>query len=173
MGTSFGGYLTMHLAATGTPLRCAVVDSASMDIVKFGDRLFKKYGEGSDILQRVGDTRIAADKDAMVRMSPSSHIDKLASIPVLHLHGGRDDITHLEDNRQFASAMTAANPRYTFVEMPDTGHGLYPGRTQFYALSEAFLGKCLGVPVQPITPQEAAPFSTYRIEGDRSFMPRP
>lgn len=170
MGTSFGGYLTMHLAATGTPLRCAVVDSASMDIPKFGDRLFKKYGEGSDILQRVGDTRVAAEKEAMIRMSPSSHVDTLKSIPVLHLHGGRDDITYLDDNQQFANEMLAANPRYTFVVMPETGHGLYPGRTQFYALSEAFLGKCLGVPVQPISAQEAAPFSGYRIEGDRSFM---
>jgi len=173
MGTSFGGYLTMHLAATGTPLRCAVVDSASMDIVKFGDRLFKKYGEGSDILQRVGDTRVAGEKEAMTRMSPSSHIDTLKAIPVLHLHGGKDDITYLDDNRQFASDMLAANPRYTFVEMPEAGHGLYPGRAQFYALSEAFLGKCLGVPVQPITVQEAAPLAGYRIEGDRSFMQQP
>jgi dipeptidyl aminopeptidase/acylaminoacyl peptidase len=173
MGTSFGAYLTMHLAATGTPLRCAVVDSASMDIVKFGDRLFKKYGEGSDILQRVGDTRVASEKEAMMRMSPSSHIDTLKAIPVLHLHGGKDDITYLDDNRQFASDMLAANRRYTFVEIPEAGHGLYPGRAQFYALAEAFLGKCLGVPVQPITAQEAAPLSGYRIEGERAFMQQP
>lgn len=135
-----------------------------MDIVKFGDRLFKKYGEGSDILQRVGDTRVTADKEAMIRMSPSSHIDALKAIPVLHLHGGRDDITYLDDNRQFADDMLAANPRYTFVEMPESGHGLYPARMPFYALSEAFLGKCLGVAVQPVTPQEAAPFADYRIK---------
>lgn len=173
MGTSFGGYLTMHLAAAGTPLRCAVVDSASMDIVKFGDRQFKKYGEGSDILLRVGDTRVTADKEAMIGMSPSSHIDTLKAIPVLHLHGGRDDITYLDDNRQFADDMLTANPHYTFVEMPESGHGLYPARMPFYALSEAFLGKCLGVAVQPVTPQEAAPFAGYRIAGDRAFMQQP
>jgi acetyl esterase/lipase len=170
MGTSFGGYLTLHLAATGTPLRCAVIDSASTDIVKFGDRLFSKYGEGSDILQRVGDTRIPADKAAMTAMSPSSNIGSLKSLPILHLHGDRDDITYADDNRQFASDILAANPRYTFVGMPDAGHGLFPGRDQYYALSEAFLGKCLGVTVQAVTEKEAAPFSSYRILGDRSFM---
>lgn len=170
MGTSFAGYLTMHLAATGTPLRCAVVDSASMDIIKFGDRRFGKFGEGSDILQRVGDPRIEADKAAMVAMSPSSYIDALKKLPLLHLHGARDDITYIDDNRQFADDMLAANPHYTFVELPDSGHGLFPGRAQFHALSEAFLGKCLGVPVQPITAREAAPLSGYRISGDRSFI---
>jgi dipeptidyl aminopeptidase/acylaminoacyl peptidase len=170
MGTSFGGYLTLHLAATGTPLRCAVVDSASADIVKFGERQFSKYKEGSDILQRVGDTRNPADREAMTRMSASSNIDQLKSIPILHLHGDRDDITHQADSQQFTTDMLAANPRYTFVGMPDAGHGLFPGRDQYYALSEAFLGKCLGVAVQPITAQEAAPFSGYRILGDRSFM---
>jgi len=170
MGTSFSGYLTLHLAATGTPLRCVVVDSASTDIVKFADRMFGKYGEGSDLLQRIGDSRIAADKEAMTRMSPSAQIDKLKSIPVLQFHGERDDITHPEDTRQFSSDMLAANPRYTFVGMPEAGHGLFPGRAQYYALSEAFLGKCLGVDVQPITPDEAAPLPTYQIMGERSFM---
>ncbi|HEY0062803.1 MAG TPA: prolyl oligopeptidase family serine peptidase [Telluria sp.] len=170
MGTSFGGYLTLHLAATGTQMRCAVIDSASTDIVKFADRQFGKYGEGSDILQRVGDTRIAADKDAMTRMSPSSHVNTLKSMPLLHLHGARDDITYLDDNQAFADAMLAANPHYTFVGMPDAGHGLYPGRTQFYALAEAFLGKCLGVKTEPVSAQEAAPFSAYQIKGERSFM---
>lgn len=170
IGTSFSGYLSLHLAATGTPLRCVVVDSASTDIVKFADRLFGKYGEKSDLLQRIGDSRIAADKEAMTRMSPSAQIDQLKAIPVLHFHGGRDDITYLEDSQQFSSDMQAANPRYTFVGMPEASHGLFPGRDQYYALSEAFLGKCLGVEVQPITPKEAEPFSGYQIKGDRSFM---
>ncbi len=108
MGSSFGGFVALHLAGTGTPLRCVVVDSSSTDIVKFADRLYTEYKENSDILQRVGDTRIETDKQAMIAMSPSAMIDKLKEIPVLHLHGGRDTVTHREDNQQFITDMLAA-----------------------------------------------------------------
>lgn len=118
-----------------------------------------------NILQRVGDTRAAIDKQAMIAMSPSAMIDKLKAIPILHLHGGRDDITAKEDSQQFVDDMLAVNPRYTFVGMPQAGHGLYPHRSQYYALAENFLGKCLDVPMQEITKAEATSMVDFEFKG--------
>ncbi len=171
IGSSFAGYLTLQMAATGTPLRCVVADSASTDIVKFAERRFAKYGAQSDLLVRIGDSRNAADKAAMTRMSPSAQIDQLKSIPLLHLQGGRDDITHPDDSAQFSADMLAANPRYTFVGMPQAGHSLLAARGAYYALAEAFLGRCLDVPVEAISADEAASMAGFQIKGDRAFMP--
>ena len=61
--------------------------------------------------------------------------------------------------------MLAVNPRYTFVGMPQAGHGLYPHRIQYYALAENFLGKCLDVPMQEITKAEAASMVDFEFKG--------
>lgn len=170
MGTSFGGYMTLHLAASGTPLRCLVVDSASTDIVKFADRRFKAYGNGSDILQRVGDSRIPEQLAAMQAMSPSSHVAQLASLPVLHFHGGRDDITFKDDNDGFVAAMLKANPRYTHVEMPSERHGLLGAHAQYREISEAFLGQCLGVGTEATGDEARKAWTPYRISGNTGFL---
>ena len=170
MGTSFGGYLMLHMAASGAPLRCVVADSASTDIVKFADRRFKAYGELSDILKRVGDSRIAHEKAAMSAMSPSSHVPELAKLPVLHFHGGRDDITFKEDSDDFVLAMLKANRAYTHVEMPNEGHGLLGARAQYREITEAFLGKCLGVATEPASDAARKAWMAYRITGDVDFL---
>ena len=170
MGSSFSGYLMLNMAASGTPFRCAVIDSASTDIVKFAERRFRTYGESSDILKRVGDARIAQQKAAMLAMSPSSHVPELAKLPVLHFHGGRDDTTVKDDSDEFVAEMLAANRNYTFVEMPDEGHGLLGARAQYREIAEAFLGQCLGVATEPVSVQSRAAWSAYRISGNLEFL---
>ncbi|MES2898661.1 MAG: hypothetical protein V4723_02980 [Pseudomonadota bacterium] len=40
----------------------------------------------------------------------------------------------------------------------------------YFALAESFLGKCLNVPVQPLTTAESDKLGSFEIMGERAFI---
>jgi hypothetical protein len=107
----------------------------------------------------------------MTGLSPLANLAKLDKLKLLHFQGGRDTTTYPEDNQQFVSDMSRVNPNYSFVALPNAGHGLTSARGPYRAITEQFLGECLGVPVEPMNPDELAAMSKLAITGGGAFLP--
>ncbi len=141
-GGSFGGYSALMLAARDTALfKCAVGYAGVYDIQRYKDDPIRKEKRTQASLARmVGD-----DKDELARFSPVKLAERI-TIPVLLVHGGKDERApkaHAEDMRD---ALIRANhaPEWMYVDYE--GHGFYDTRnvTAFYEKLEAFLAKHIG-----------------------------
>ncbi len=168
MGSSFGGFLSLHLLGnTEARFKCAAVDSNSADMVHFADWHFAKNKEKSDLLVRLGDTRIPEEKASLVAMSPSNNLAKYKNVKLLQLHGVRDAIVSIAGNAVFSEWMLANNPAYTFVSFPQDGHGLVASRAAYYAITEQFLASCLGTQAEPMHGTENA---VWQLQGNKSWL---
>ncbi|MES2297223.1 MAG: prolyl oligopeptidase family serine peptidase [Pseudomonadota bacterium] len=170
MGSSFGAYLALNFMAEPARFQCALVDSVSTDMLKFAEERLRLGGATSDILTRVGDARVPKERDLLRSMSALARLPALQSKAILHFQGGQDTLARPLDNQEFVAAMLAKDPAYSHVLMPAEGHGLLGARAQYYALAEQFLGHCLGVPSEPLSPAEREQIATLAHSGDASFM---
>lgn len=168
VGTSFSGFLSLHLLANTEPrFKCAAIDSSATDMVHFADWHFARNKEKSDLLIRLGDTRIPDEKAALVTMSPSNNLAKLKNVMLLQLHGLRDMVTPAVGNEGFSEWMLANNSQYTLVTFPEDGHGLLASRGAYYAITEQFLAACLGVQGEPVHGAENA---VWQLRGNKSWL---
>ncbi|WP_028100828.1 alpha/beta hydrolase family protein [Pseudoduganella violaceinigra] len=165
LGTSFGAYLALNMAANGAPFKCAVVDSVTADQLRFVEEAIARNGERTDLIERAGDSRLPQERAALAAMSAVNHVEQLKSLPLLHMQGAKDTNTPAAGNAPFIQAMLEADPAYTYVEMPEEGHGLTGARADYLALTEQFLGRCLNVATEPLSGQERARVAGYRMLG--------
>ncbi|GAB4058501.1 hypothetical protein GCM10028811_09240 [Uliginosibacterium sediminicola] len=146
VGTSFAAYLALNLIADGEAASCAVVDSGALDLPVFvAEEMEKARAKGaiSDLLERVGDPRIEAQRFVMAAGSPANKTEALARIPILHLHGGQDSIVNIAQARAFAAQMQAKSKVYRYIELADQGHSLVGAREMYWNVATEFLDRCL------------------------------
>ena len=82
---------------------------------------------------------IEADPTIALEASPVFHVDG-DTVPMLILHGNRDDVAPIEQSRNLADALGAAGIEFAYAELP-TGHGApeYFQEQGTFELIEAFL----------------------------------
>jgi dipeptidyl aminopeptidase/acylaminoacyl peptidase len=156
MGTSFAATLALHLMSETPHFQCGLIDSTTMDEVRFVELGIAKYGAHSDLLVRLGDPNNPADRANLAALSAVNRIEKLKTRSIFYLHGEKDDITPPTLVGDFVTKMLAENKDFLYAHLVNEGHGFatQTGREIYHALAEQYLAGCLGVPAEAITADE-------------------
>ncbi|TAJ52914.1 MAG: S9 family peptidase [Nevskiaceae bacterium] len=146
-GGSYGGYATLvGLTFTPDTFACGVdivgpsnLNTLLSTIPPYWKTFFEQFA------RRVGDPRTEEGKKLLAERSPLSRVEQIKK-PLLIAQGANDPRVKQAEAEQIVAAMQAKQIPVTYVLYPDEGHGFArpPNRQSFYAISEAFLGKCLG-----------------------------
>ncbi|MCU0974754.1 MAG: S9 family peptidase [Steroidobacteraceae bacterium] len=153
-GGSYGGYATL-VGMTFTPETFAcgvdiVGPSNLVTLIESFPAYWQPFMEAT-WYKRVGDPRTEAGRKDLLARSPLTRVDQIRR-PLLIAQGANDPrVTKLESD-QLAAAMVERKIPVTYVLYPDEGHGFAvpENRISFYAVSEAFLSRCLGGRFQPV-----------------------
>ena len=95
--------------------------------------------------RRVGNPANAKDREELLARSPLTRVDSIKR-PLLIAQGANDPRVTKKESDQIAAAMEAKKIPVTDLLYADEGHGFArpENRVAFYAISEAFLARCLG-----------------------------
>ena len=144
-GASYGGYAAL-MAPVRAPgqYRCAIATVAPTNLVlmrKWGDIQRSRYG------RHYLDAAIGTDQAALFAQSPVAHVAAL-DVPVLLVHGQRDDRVPFEHARAFEKAMTDAGRPLQTLYFAEETHGVYgdDNRRTYYGRVLGFLREHLGAP---------------------------
>lgn len=147
MGTSYGGY-SAALAMTRDPelFNAAIVEFPMLD-VEYQSKYHPGFWEsGLDGWWRYfGKPDIPADLELMRTFSPSNLVEDLHG-PILLIGGMRDEITSVQQAKDFEAAAVLAGKDIEAHYFPDAGHGVHTWRDRLRRarLLEDFLAKQLG-----------------------------
>ncbi|MFO3706621.1 S9 family peptidase [Xanthomonas codiaei] len=153
LGVSYGGYATL-VGLTFTPdvFKCGVDLVGPVNLNTLLGTIPPYWaGQYKQFTKRMGDPATTAGKQWLTERSPLTHVDKISK-PLLIGQGANDPRVKQAESDQIVNAMKAKNIPVTYVLFPDEGHGFQRPENikAFSAVTEAFLGQCLGGRVQPI-----------------------
>lgn len=144
-GASYGGYAAL-MAPVRAPgqYRCAIATVAPTNLVlmrKWGDIQRRRYG------RNYLDAAIGTDEAVLFAQSPVAHVATL-DVPVLMVHGQRDDRVPFEHARAFEKAMKDAGRPLETLYFAEETHGIYgdDNRRTYYTRVLGFLRQHLGAP---------------------------
>jgi dipeptidyl aminopeptidase/acylaminoacyl peptidase len=154
-GGSYGGYATLvGMTFTPTTFACGVDIVGPSNLVtliqSFPD-YWKPFMEGS-WYRRVGNPEKAEDRERLLAASPITRMDRIQR-PLLIAQGANDPRVTRKESDTIVHDMVEKKIPVTYVVYDDEGHGFArpENRISFYAISEAFLSKCLGGRAEPMT----------------------
>ena len=153
-GGSYGGYATLvGMTFTPTEFACGVDIVGPSNLVtliqSFPD-YWKPFMESS-WYRRVGNPDKPADRELLLAASPITRMDRIQR-PLLIAQGANDPRVTRKESDTIVHAMAEKKIPVTYVVYDDEGHGFArpENRISFYAISEAFLSKCLGGRAEPM-----------------------
>ncbi|HEX5007543.1 MAG TPA: S9 family peptidase [Hyphomonadaceae bacterium] len=148
-GASYGGYAAMMSAARHPDLyQCAVSASGPTDLEKMLRWERNEGGANSSSyrywVSQIGDP--AKDEARIEAASPALHAAKI-TVPVLLIHGKRDNTVPFEQSEFMRDAMKKAGKPVELSVYENAGHG-FGGRDaiRYYTELVTFFGKHLGQP---------------------------
>lgn len=152
-GGSYGGYATLvGLAYTPNIFACGVDIVGPSNLNTLIASVPPYWAAYLDIFKRrIGDPSTPAGQQLLRDRSPLFRANAIKR-PLLIAQGANDPRVKLAESDQIAKAMVAKGLPVTYVLYSDEGHGFArpENKLSFYAVSEQFLGQCLGGKVQPI-----------------------
>jgi dipeptidyl aminopeptidase/acylaminoacyl peptidase len=152
-GGSFGGYSTLAgLTFNPELFSCGVDLVGPSNLITLLESIPPYWKPELELFTtRVGDYRTEEGRALLTRHSPLTHVDRICR-PLLIGQGANDPRVKQAESDQIVQVMQAKNIPVTYVLYPDEGHGFArpENRLSFYAITEAFLGACLGGRVEPI-----------------------
>jgi len=140
-GGSYGGFMVLS-AMTEYPDLWA----AGVDIV--GVSNFVTFLENTSDYRRAHREAeygsLARDRDFLARISPATHLDRLAA-PLIVIHGANDPRVPLSEAEQVVAALKARNIPVELIVFPDEGHGIVKRQNKLvaYPAIVAFLEKTI------------------------------
>ena len=153
MGGSYGGYATLAgLTFTPDKFACGVdivgpsnLETLLATIPPYWAPMVSQFHE------RMGNPNTPEGLALLKERSPLYFADKITK-PLLIGQGANDPRVTQPESDQIVSAMKAAGIPVTYVLFPDEGHGFAKptNNIAFNAVTEAFLGTCLGGRIEPI-----------------------
>ena len=152
-GGSYGGYAVLW-GMTNTPDTFACgVDIVGPSNLKTLLASVPPYWASffEQLARRVGDPRTEEGLAILEERSPLNYVDNISK-PLLIGQGANDPRVKQAESDQIVDAMTAKGIPVTYVLYPDEGHGFAvpENRLSFYAVTEGFLGACLGGRVEAV-----------------------
>jgi dipeptidyl aminopeptidase/acylaminoacyl peptidase len=153
MGGSYGGYATLAgLAFTPKVFACGV-DIVGPSNLSTLLGTIPPYWEAfkRQLYSRMGDPGTEAGRALLAERSPLYSADRIER-PLLIGQGANDPRVNVAESDQIVQAMTAKKIPVTYIVFPDEGHGFARpvNRIAFFAVTENFLGQCLGGRAEPI-----------------------
>jgi dipeptidyl aminopeptidase/acylaminoacyl peptidase len=154
-GGSYGGYATLvGMTFTPTTFACGVDivgPSNLVTLIQSFPEYWKPFMEGS-WYRRVGNPEKPGDRERLLAASPITRMDRIQR-PLLIAQGANDPRVTRKESDTIVRAMVEKKIPVTYVVYDDEGHGFArpENRISFYAISEAFLSKCLGGRAEPMT----------------------
>ena len=172
MGGSYGGYATLAgLAFTPDQFACGVDIVGPSNLFTLLSTI-PPYWESmkQQFYKRMGDPTTEAGKAILKERSPLYSADKITR-PLLIGQGANDPRVNVAESDQIVAAMSAKNIPVTYVVFPDEGHGFArpANNIAFMAVTENFLGKCLGGRAEPIGATLKA--SSAQVKHGAEFAP--
>ena len=147
-GGSYGGYATLvGMTFTPTAFACGVDivgPSSLVTLIESFPEYWKPFLEGS-WYRRVGNPAKPEDREFLLSRSPITKVGNIQR-PLLIAQGANDPRVTQKESDSIAKEMEAKKIPVTYVLYADEGHGFArpENRVSFYAITEAFLTKCLG-----------------------------
>lgn len=153
MGGSYGGYAALAgLTFTPTSFACAVdiVGPSNLETLLATIPPYWEAGR-RQMYSRMGDPTTEEGRAILRAASPLYKADQIVR-PLLIGQGANDPRVKQAESDQIVNAMKAKNIPVTYVLYPDEGHGFAKPSNNigFNAVTETFLGKCLGGRVEPL-----------------------
>ncbi|HUL97119.1 MAG TPA: S9 family peptidase [Usitatibacter sp.] len=154
-GGSYGGYATLvGMTFTPTTFACGVDivgPSSLVTLIESFPEYWKPFMESS-WYRRVGNPEKPKDREELLAKSPITRMDQIQR-PLLIAQGANDPRVTKKESDQIVAAMSGKKIPVTYVVYADEGHGFArpENRVSFYAISEAFLARCLGGRNEPFT----------------------
>jgi dipeptidyl aminopeptidase/acylaminoacyl peptidase len=153
MGGSYGGYATLvGLTFTPTKFACGVDivgPSSLVTLIESFPAYWQPFMEAT-WYKRVGDPRTPEGRKHLLERSPITKVDQIQR-PLLIGQGANDPRVTQKESDQIVAAMKARKIPVTYAIYADEGHGFArpENRISFFAISDAFLSKCLGGRTEP------------------------
>ena len=153
MGGSYGGYATLvGLTFTPETFACGVDIVGPSNLFTLIESIPPYWQPIIELFaMRVGDTRTQSGRELLIERSPLTHVDRIQK-PLLIGQGANDPRVKQQESDQIVAAMQSKGIPVTYALFSDEGHGFArpENNLAFNALTEAFLGECLGGRVEPI-----------------------
>ncbi len=172
MGGSYGGYATLAgLSMTPTEFACGVDIVGPSNLITLLNSIppyWKSFRE--QFYTRMGNPNTEQGLALLRERSPLTYADQIVR-PLLIGQGQNDPRVNVAESDQIVAAMQAKSIPVTYVLYPDEGHGFArpPNRMSFNAVTEEFLGKCLGGRVEPVGTDFAG--STIQVPAGAELLP--
>jgi pimeloyl-ACP methyl ester carboxylesterase len=120
VGRSYGGYMTLTLAARHPELWAAAVDMfGPYDLLTFSDRVPETWKPF--MAQLVGDP--VTERDFMVERSPRTYIDAITA-PLLVIQGNNDPRVREVESRELVEHLREQGNQVDYFMLPDEGHDI-------------------------------------------------
>jgi len=153
MGGSYGGYATLAgLAFTPKVFACGVdiVGPSNLETLLATIPPYWEAGR-KQMYSRMGDPNTPEGKQTLRNASPLYKADQIVR-PLLIGQGANDPRVKQAESDQIVTAMQAKKIPVTYVLYPDEGHGFAKPSNNigFNAITESFLGSCLGGRVEAL-----------------------
>ncbi len=153
VGGSYGGYAALA-GVTMTPkaYACAISGFGPSNLATLIATMPAYLGPSRKAFTaRVGDPETAAGKALLAARSPLNFVQQIER-PLLIGHGANDPRVKQAESDQIVRAMQARGIPVTYVLFPDEGHGFVRAENDiaFTAVTEEFLGRCLGGRFEPV-----------------------
>jgi dipeptidyl aminopeptidase/acylaminoacyl peptidase len=153
MGGSYGGYATLvGLTFTPETFACGVDIVGPSNLVTLLESIPPYWEPAIELFAtRVGDPRTESGRQLLIDRSPLTYVDRIQK-PLLIGQGANDPRVKQQESDQIVEAMQSSGIPVTYALFPDEGHGFLRPENDlaFNAITEAFLGDCLGGRVEPI-----------------------
>jgi dipeptidyl aminopeptidase/acylaminoacyl peptidase len=172
MGGSYGGYATLAgLAFTPTTFACGVDIVGPSNLFTLLQTIPPYWEAGKQqFYKRMGDPTTEEGKALLKERSPLNYAQNIVR-PLLIGQGANDPRVNVRESDQIVEAMASKNIPVTYVVFPDEGHGFARpvNNIAFNAVTENFLGQCLGGRAEPIG--GAIKASTAQVKHGAEFAP--
>lgn len=147
MGGSYGGYATLAgLAFTPKEFACGVDivgPSNLFTLLKTVPPYWEDFKQ--QFYRRIGNPETEDGRALLKERSPLNFAHQIER-PLLIGQGANDPRVNIAESDQIVEAMKARNIPVSYVVFPDEGHGFArpANNIAFFAVTENFLGRCLG-----------------------------
>jgi acylaminoacyl-peptidase len=141
LGGSYGGYMVAWIAGNwAKPWKCLVNHDGVFDM-----RLMSYSTDVPGFNEAQNETSTWANPEAVERFNPADHVGDW-SVPMLVVHGGRDDRVPLDQGMGAYGAAQLRHVPSQLLYFPDENHWVLKPRNsvQWYATVEAWMKRWLG-----------------------------
>ncbi len=157
MGGSYGGYATLSGMTRNPETYACGVDLVGPSELELLLKTIPAYWASGRprLIKSLGNPDTEEGRALLKERSPLYQADKIKK-PLLIAQGENDPRVKKEQSDQIVETMQAKGIPVTYLLYRREGHGFAEpeNNISFTAIAEAFLGKCLGGRIAPITPAE-------------------